>query len=105
MSRGSRRWFALFERGDIQEAMLEMNITVFHFYTSALQYGGLPLITPLNETFPPNFNTHRTELRYISLRTKDQAIIFQRLDPLPGSWFAAVFLGDHVDKKIAQKVI
>ena len=75
-----------------------------HCFHSAMQHGSFPLISPLNETFPPFFHLKRTYLTEISLLTDNSTTLFKIPNPMPGSWFAMAFLGDYVDDKITQKV-
>ena len=69
-----------------------------------MQHGSFPVISPLNETFPDNFNLERTHLKRISMQTDNSTMLFQFNHPLPGTWYAMAYLGDYVDDKITQKV-
>ena len=71
---------------------------------SYLQHGSYPVISPLNETFPDNFNLERTNLHMIQASSNSTPVVHQLLTPLPDSWFAAAILGDYVDDKISVKV-
>ena len=71
---------------------------------SAFQHGSYPVITPHNETFPPDFNTQRTELHKVELRTNGKRVFYSIINPRPGSWFGAMYLLDKAGNKIKQKV-
>lgn len=80
---------------------LVLDIVVISRY---IQHGSYPVINPLNETFPANFNLHRTQLFNLNTSTENTTKKHIITEPLPGNWFAAVFIGDYVDDKITQKV-
>ena len=77
---------------------------LIYFYYRFLQYGSYPVINPLNETFPPHFNTHRSHSHRIEVNTKDGGLGYTISKPLPGSWFTAVFIGKVKDDAIGIKV-
>lgn len=75
-------------------------------YSSVTEYGSYPVINPLNETFPQDFNLRRPSTWSVNLTTdKNYATRYIKTDPLPGSWFSAIFISDYVDDKITQKVL
>lgn len=78
-----------------------MSLTVLCRY---LQANSFPVISPLNETFPKDFNTIRTELHNVQLSTNNKTVEFFIDVPSPGGWYMKVYLGDYVDESIKQKV-
>ncbi|KAM7286844.1 transmembrane protein 8B isoform X2 [Ixodes scapularis] len=70
-----------------------------HLY---LQYGGLPVLSPLNATFPDNFVTQRQRLRSIVLDTDSTDHFINVTSPDPGQWFGAAFTLDP-HQRIVQK--
>ncbi len=61
-------------------------------------------MNPLNETYPDNFNLHRTELHHIAIPPNNSSRLLKMTNPLPGSWFAITFINDYTDDKLTVKV-
>ena len=70
-----------------------------------MQQGSIPVINPLGETYPPDFNIQRTGLRNLTISSNNTLVLYTIESPLPGSWFAAAYLGDYIDDSITQKVM
>ncbi len=71
---------------------------------SYLQHGSIPVINPLNESFPDRFNLRRSFLTLLVVSSNKTSLHHEITHPLPGVWFAAAFLGDYVDDSITVKV-
>ncbi|XP_077500137.1 post-GPI attachment to proteins factor 6-like isoform X3 [Amblyomma americanum] len=70
-----------------------------HLY---LQFAGLPVLSPLNATFPDHFVTKRQRMRSLIFSTDSQQHIINVTSPDPGQWFAAAFTLDP-HQRILQK--
>ncbi|XP_077549875.1 transmembrane protein 8B-like [Haemaphysalis longicornis] len=70
-----------------------------HLY---LQYGGMPVLSPLNASFPDHFETRRQRLRSLLFRTDSKLHTVNVTSPDPGQWFAAAFTLDP-HQRILQK--
>lgn len=70
-----------------------------HLY---LQFGGMPVLSPLNASFPDHFETRRQRLRSLLLRTDSKQHVVNVTSPDPGQWFAAAFTLDP-HQRILQK--
>ena len=81
--------------------MIEMNFLA----CSYLQHGSYPVISPLNETYPADFNLQRTEMQYIEILSDGVSLPFILKNPLPGEWYATVGLTGARDERIKQKVL
>ena len=69
-----------------------------------LQQGGYPVINPRNETFPEHFNVKgRADVHFLTLKSDNVPAFYSVAQPQPGSWYAAVYLGD-VDESMNVKV-
>ncbi|CAN8004203.1 unnamed protein product [Ixodes hexagonus] len=70
-----------------------------HLY---LQYAGLPVLSPMNATFPEHFVTQRQRLRSILLDTDSTDHLINVTSPDAGHWFGAAFTLDP-HQRILQK--
>ena len=69
-----------------------------------MQYGSYPVVAPQNETFPADFNLHRTGLQPIHLAPNNNSRLLKMSSPIPGSWFTIAFINDYLEDSISQKV-
>ncbi|CAH1785962.1 unnamed protein product, partial [Owenia fusiformis] len=58
-----------------------------------IQHGSYPVINPQNETFPDDFYLERADMQFISFPS-DSLILYLVNNPLPGNWYAAVFINE-----------
>lgn len=72
---------------------------IVHLY---LQFGGLPVLSPLNASFPDDFVTKRQRLRSLHFPSDSELRFINVSSPDPGQWFAAAFTLDH-HERILQK--
>ncbi|KAL3209295.1 hypothetical protein MRX96_009286 [Rhipicephalus microplus] len=63
---------------------------------------GLPVLSPLNASFPDGFVTKRQRLRSLYFPTDSELRFINITSPDPGQWFAAAFTLDH-HQRILQK--
>ncbi|XP_060587840.1 post-GPI attachment to proteins factor 6-like [Ruditapes philippinarum] len=68
-----------------------------------LQQGSYPLVTPYNETYPPNFYLNRTDLFHIEIQKDADAVSYIISSPRPGTWYFAAFLPKPTSDKIQIK--
>lgn len=73
-------------------------------YFSYFQHGSYPLVTPLNETFPPDFYLNRTDAFHVKIKQDTDAVSYVMPMPRPGRWYFAAFLpktSDSIQQKVA----
>ncbi|XP_076440051.1 post-GPI attachment to proteins factor 6-like isoform X2 [Babylonia areolata] len=68
----------------------------------SLQFGSLPLVNPLNETFPEHFYLERTQLAQLSVRSDNVSVAHTVMFPQSGDWYAIGFIPERNDR-IEQK--
>ena len=69
-----------------------------------MQHGSYPVVNPINETYPKNFNLHRTDMHHVAIPINETKQFYKIDNPLPGSWFAITFINDYVDEKLRVQV-
>ena len=70
---------------------------------SNLQFGSLPAVNPLNETFPDRFFLGRSHLTRLSVKSNNVSVPHAERFPQGGDWYAVALIPE-LNTHITQKV-